>query len=89
MDYTLETATRLADGLRAMPAKDPSQRRLDKQAMVKHLSGEITALRERGYGRRWAQVVWKWSVSTAKTKTASWALTPNWPIPLSFSWWAL
>src|SRR5262252_2637036 len=49
MDYTLETATQLAEELRAMPAKDPSQRRLDKQAMVKHLTQEITALQERGY----------------------------------------
>ena len=38
----------------------------------------------RACGRRWAQVVWKWSVSTPKTKKASWALTPNWPILLSF-----
>jgi hypothetical protein len=49
MEYTLETATHLAEELRAMPAKDPSQRRLDKQSIVRHLAQEITALQERGY----------------------------------------
>jgi hypothetical protein len=49
MDYTLETAHRLAEELRAIPAKDPSQRRLDKQGMVKHLAQEIVALQQRGY----------------------------------------
>ncbi len=49
MDYTLETARRLAEELRAIPAKDPSQRRLDKQAMVKELARELIALQQRGY----------------------------------------
>lgn len=49
MEYTLETANRLAEELRAIPAKDPSQRRLDKQAMVRHLAEEIVALQRRGY----------------------------------------
>ena len=49
MDYTLETADRIAEKLRAIPAKDPSQRRLDKQGMVRHLAAEIVALQERGY----------------------------------------
>src|ERR1022692_4203513 len=34
---------------------------------------------------QWGQVVWKWYVSVPKTKTASWAPHPNWPILLSFS----
>jgi len=49
MEYTLETARRLAEELRAIPAKDPSQRRLDKQAMVRELAQELIALQQRGY----------------------------------------
>ena len=49
MEYTLESARRLAEELRAIPAKDPAQRRLDKQAMVKELAEELTALQQRGY----------------------------------------
>ena len=49
MEYTIETARRLADELRAIPAKDPSQRRLDKQAMVRELAKELIALQQRGY----------------------------------------
>lgn len=49
MDYTLEIADRLAEKLRATPAKDPSQRRLDKQGVVRHLASEILALQQRGY----------------------------------------
>ena len=49
MEYTLETARRLAEDLRAIPPKDPAQRRLDKQGMVRELAGEIVALQERGY----------------------------------------
>ena len=48
--YTLEQAKEIADGLRALPAKDPSQLRLDKQAVVRHVADEIAALRKRGYG---------------------------------------
>jgi hypothetical protein len=43
MEYTLETARRLAEQLRAIPAKDPFQRRLDKQAIVRELAQEIVA----------------------------------------------
>ena len=39
----------MAEKLRAIPAKDPSQRRLDKQGMVRHLASEILALQQRGY----------------------------------------
>jgi hypothetical protein len=49
MEYTLETARRLVDELHAIPPKDPSKRRLDKQAMVKELADEIIALQQRGY----------------------------------------
>jgi len=49
MDYTIETARRLAEELRAIPAKDPAQRRLDKQAMVRELAEELIALQQRGY----------------------------------------
>ena len=49
MDYTLESADRIAETLRAIPAKDPSKRRLDKQGMVRHVAPEIVALQERGY----------------------------------------
>lgn len=49
MDYTLESAEGMAEKLRAIPAKDPSQRRLDKQGMVRHLASEILAVQQRGY----------------------------------------
>lgn len=49
MDYTVESANRLATELRAIPPKDPGQRRLDKQGMVRLLAEEIIALQQRGY----------------------------------------
>jgi hypothetical protein len=49
MEYTLEAARRLAEELRAIPPKDPSQRRLDKQGMVRELAQELVALQQRGY----------------------------------------
>jgi hypothetical protein len=49
MEYTVESARRLAEELRAIPPKDPTQRRLDKQGMVRELAAEIVALQERGY----------------------------------------
>ena len=49
MDYTVESANRLAAELRAIPPKDPAQRRLDKQGMVRLLADEIIALQQRGY----------------------------------------
>ena len=49
MEYTLEAARQLAEELRAIPPKDPSKRRLDKQGMVKELTDEIIALQQRGY----------------------------------------
>jgi hypothetical protein len=47
--YTLEKADAILGALRALPPKDPSQRRLDKQAVIRHLVDEITALQKRGY----------------------------------------
>jgi hypothetical protein len=47
--YTLEKADGLLGALRALPPKDPSQRRLDKQAVIRHLVDEITALQKGGY----------------------------------------
>jgi hypothetical protein len=49
MEFTLESANRLAEELRAIPPKDPSQRKLDKQGLVRHLADEIVALQQRGY----------------------------------------
>jgi len=47
--YTMDEANSIVEALRALPAKDPSQRRLDKQAVIRHIVDEIKALQERGY----------------------------------------
>jgi hypothetical protein len=47
--FTLETVDDLAAALRALPARDPAERRLDKQAVIRHLVEEITSLQQRGY----------------------------------------
>lgn len=47
--YTVEKADALLGALRELPPKEPSQRRLDKQAVIRHLVDEITALQKRGY----------------------------------------
>jgi hypothetical protein len=49
IDYTVESANRMAEDLRAIPAKDPAKRKLDKQSMVSLLAGELIALQKRGY----------------------------------------
>jgi len=49
MTYTVEQVDQVADWLRALPAIDDSQRRMDKQGAVKRLAAEIAALQERGY----------------------------------------
>ena len=49
MEFTLESTTRLAEELRAIPPKDPAKRRLDKQAVVSAIKQEIVALQQRGY----------------------------------------
>jgi hypothetical protein len=49
MPYTLEQTDQMENALRALPAMDSSKRRLTKQAVVKRLAREITALQGRGY----------------------------------------
>ena len=49
IEYTVESANRMAEELRAIPAKDPAKRKLDKQGMVSLLAGELIALQQRGY----------------------------------------
>lgn len=49
IDYTVESANRLAEELRAIPPKDPAKRKLDKQGMVSLLAGELVGLQQRGY----------------------------------------
>ncbi|MEO8211611.1 MAG: hypothetical protein ABI560_00370 [Myxococcales bacterium] len=47
--YSLQMVNEIASALRALPAKDPSERRLHKQAVIRHIVQEITALQKRGY----------------------------------------
>ena len=49
MEFTLESTTRLAEELRAIPPKDPAKRRLDKQAVINEIKQEVIALQQRGY----------------------------------------
>jgi hypothetical protein len=49
MTYTLEQTEEMLSALRALPAMDGSKRRLNKQAVVKHMAREIAALQTRGY----------------------------------------
>ena len=49
IEYTVESANWLIAELRAIPAKDPAKRKLDKQRMVSLLAGELVALQQRGY----------------------------------------
>jgi hypothetical protein len=49
MTYTLEQTETMVNALRALPAMDGSKRRLNKQAVVKHMAREIAALQARGY----------------------------------------
>ena len=49
MTYTLEDGNRLRTLLRAAPDKDPNQRRMDKQAIVKFILEDIAAMQARGY----------------------------------------
>jgi hypothetical protein len=49
IQYTVESANRMAEELRAIPAKDPAKRKLDKQGMVSLLASELIALQQRGY----------------------------------------
>lgn len=47
--YTLAQVNELGAALRALPAKDPYQRRFLKLAAVAEIADEITALQQRGY----------------------------------------
>ena len=49
MAYTLEQTEEMASALRALPPVDSSKRKLTKQAVVRRLTREITALQARGY----------------------------------------
>jgi hypothetical protein len=49
IEYTVESANWLIAEMRAIPAKDPAQRKLDKQTMVSLLASELVALQQRGY----------------------------------------
>ncbi len=49
MTYTLEDGHRLRALLRAAPDKEPNQRRMDKQAIVKFVIDDIAAIQARGY----------------------------------------
>ncbi len=49
MRYTLEKAEDLIRMLRALPPLEASKQKLTKQAVVKHLAAEISALQQRGY----------------------------------------
>jgi hypothetical protein len=47
--YTLERVNEIGAALRALPARDPSERRLHKQMVIRQLVEEITALQNKGY----------------------------------------
>jgi hypothetical protein len=49
MEYTLQMAEEIAKRLRDLPAVDASNRRTNKQGVIKHLAAEIAALQQRGY----------------------------------------
>jgi hypothetical protein len=47
--YSPEKVDEIRATLLALPARDPAERRLDKQTAIRHIVEEITALQERGY----------------------------------------
>ena len=47
--YTPEKLDQIRAKLVALPAKDPAERRLDKQTAIRHMVDEIAALQQRGY----------------------------------------
>ena len=49
MQYTVEQVDQVAEGLLALPAVEPSKRKLDKQAAVKRLMDAIATIQQRGY----------------------------------------
>ena len=49
MEYTVEQVDQVQEGLLALPAIEPSKRKLDKQAAVKCLRDAIATVQQRGY----------------------------------------
>jgi hypothetical protein len=49
MEYTVEQVDQVGEGLLALPAVEPSKRKLDKQAAVKRLMDQIATVQQRGY----------------------------------------
>jgi hypothetical protein len=49
MEYTVEQVDRVGEALLALPAIEPSKRKLDKQAAVKRLIDQIATVQQRGY----------------------------------------
>jgi len=49
MDYTVEQVDRVGEGLLALPAVEPSKRKLDKQAAIARLKDQIATVQQRGY----------------------------------------
>ena len=49
MKYTFQTAEELATKLRELPPADLTQRRMTKQAIIRHLAAEIAAMQQRGH----------------------------------------
>jgi hypothetical protein len=49
MDYTVEQVDQVGEGLLALPAVEPSKRKLDKQAAIAWLKDKIATVQQRGY----------------------------------------
>jgi hypothetical protein len=49
MEYSVEQVDRVGELLLALPAIEPSKRKLDKQAAVKRLKEQISTVQQRGY----------------------------------------
>jgi hypothetical protein len=49
MEYTVEQVDQVGERLLALPAIEPSKRKLDKQAAVRRLTDAIATLQQRGY----------------------------------------
>jgi hypothetical protein len=49
MEYTVEEVDKFGDALLALPAIDPAQRKLDKQAAIRRIKDKIATAQQRGY----------------------------------------
>jgi hypothetical protein len=49
MHYTVEQVDQVGEGLLALPAVEPSKRKLDKQAAIARLKDKIATVQQRGY----------------------------------------